>query len=485
MASIEYIDQTARDGQQSLWGMQMRAGHLLPVAPMIDDAGYRIVDMTGSGMMEVLTRFHRENYFRGLDAIRAAMPNATLRSGKRSNGLVGMGVMNNAILNLWMKTLSRHGVKSMWIFDCLHDVDQMRTAARMAMDNGITPTMQLNFSDSPVHTDDYYASVLTQLLEEPSLESIILGDEAGSLGVERARTWIPRMVELVNARGLPVELHFHDNTGQATLNHITGVEAGATILHTAVDSMANGPSMPSTQMSVDNMRRLGHEVTIDDTDLDAVSDHFAGIAAMEGYATGVPVEFSLGIVQSQVPGGMMGTLREQLKRENMLDRLPELLEESIQVRADMGYPVMATPHSQLVGIQALMNVVTGERFKIVPDENLMYLAGWYGKPPGPINEELLDRAWSTDRGRAIRDSAPPQPTIEEIRAEYGAGLSDEELLLRYLIKPEYVDAMFAADLPIKPIYPNGGLGWVTQMLRHGTARSVTAELAGVHLSLKR
>jgi oxaloacetate decarboxylase alpha subunit len=169
----------------------------------------------------------------------------------------------------------------------------------------------------------------------------------------------------------------------------------------------------------------------------------------------------------------------------MLDKLPELLEESIQVRADMGYPVMATPHSQLVGIQALMNVVSGERYKVIPDENLMYLAGWYGKPPAPIAAEYLERAWSTARGRRIRDSEPPQPSIAEIRAEYGKKLSDEELILRYMINPSYVDAMYAANLPIKPILPNGGIGWVNDLLRDGKGRSIAAAFGEVELTLSR
>jgi oxaloacetate decarboxylase alpha subunit len=484
MAKIEYIDQTFRDAQQSLWGMQMRAGHILPVAERMDDAGYRVIDLTGSTLFSVLLRYHREDPWRGLDAIKAAIPNTILRTGKRTNGLGGMGVQPDSIIELWIQTLGRHGIESIWIFDCLHDVEEMRKTAQISAKHGLAPTLQLNFSESPVHTDEYYVKIIEELVKEPTLASLSLGDEAGSLGVERARTWIPLMVE--HAGDVPIELHFHNSTGQATLNHITGVEAGVSILHTAVRSLANGFSLPSTEMSVDNMRRLGHEVAIDTDHLDSVSDHFEAIAKMEGYPIGTPVEFSLATVQSQFPGGMMGTLREQLVREGMLDRLPELLEESIQVRADMGYPVMATPHSQLVGIQALMNVVTGERYKVIPDENLMYLAGWYGKPPAPISGELLERAWSTDRGRKIRESEPPQPTIAEIRSRYPKGISDEELLLRYMINPSYVDDMIAANLPIEPIVPNGGLGWITDLLRTGgPGRSITAALGEVQVSLSR
>jgi len=483
MAVIEYVDESIRDGQQSLWGMQMRAGHVLPVAREIDETGYRLVSITGSTLMEVLTRWHREDPWRGLDAMVAAMPSTQFRSGKRNNGLGGMGVAPVAIIELWLETLARHGVRSTWIFDCLHDVPKMVRMARIAQRHGVETTAQLNFSLSPVHTDEYYAGVMTALAQEKSLVSISLGDEAGVLSVDRARTWIPLMKQC--SGDMPLELHFHDSTGVAAINHIIGVEAGITIVHTCVRSLANGVSLPSTHVSVDNMRRLGHQVAIDDTHLDRISDHFAAVADMEGYATGAPVEYQLSTVQAQIPGGMMGTLREQLARDGLLDRLPELLEEAIIVRADLGYPIMATPYSQLIGIQALMNVMTGERYSVIPDEVLMLCAGWYGTPPASIADEVLERAWASNRGRRIRDGEPPQPTIREIRRQYGERLSDEELLLRYLIKPEYVDAMYAADLPIEPIVPTRRAGWVRELMRTERGRAVSATLGDTSVALRR
>jgi oxaloacetate decarboxylase alpha subunit len=169
----------------------------------------------------------------------------------------------------------------------------------------------------------------------------------------------------------------------------------------------------------------------------------------------------------------------------MLHLLPQLLEEAIQVRAEMGWPIMATPYSQLIGIQALMNVVSGERYDVIPDENLMYCAGWYGKPPAPIEGFILDRAFSSQRGRELRDSDPPQPSIEEIRAQYGTHLSDEELLLRYMINPSFVDAMYEADRPIEPIVPVKGFEWAYELMRNDRARAISASLGDVELSLRR
>jgi oxaloacetate decarboxylase alpha subunit len=318
-------------------------------------------------------------------------------------------------------------------------------------------------------------------------ETILLGDEAGVLGPERARRWIRLMRE--HAHDIPLELHFHNRTAMANLNHIIGVEQGVTILHSAVSTLANGVSMPSTEVTVDNMRRLGHEVAIDDTRLAEVAAHFGALADEEGFARGAPVEYQVANIQQQFPGGMMGTLREQLKQVGMSERLPEVLEEAIRVRSEMGWPIMATPFSQLVGIQALLNVVQGERYATIPDENLMYVAGWYGTPPGEVDAELRERASATARGKEMMAAGhAPQPSLKEIRAEYGENLSDEELLLRYLIPGNDVEAMYAADNPIKPIRPFGGpegLPWLRDLLANSEARGLSASRGGISVTLRR
>lgn len=485
MARIEFIDQSLRDGQQSLWGMRMHAGHILPVAEAIDTAGYRVVDLTGSSPFEVLVRFLQLDPWRNLDAIHAALPHTVLRAGTRSNGVVGMGITPDSIVELWVQTLAKHGIGSLWIFDCLHNVEQMLHVARIAKHAGMTASPQLNYSLSPVHTDEHYVALMQRMAAAGVADTIILGDEAGVLHPERARHWIALMQE--HAGGIPLELHFHDKTGMGALNHQIGVEHGCTILHTAVRSLANGHSMPSTEVAVDNMRRLGHEVTLDTTRLQEVSDHFAACAAQEGYETGAPAEYSLATVDQQFPGGMMGTLRNQLQTYGMAERLPEVLEEAILVRADMGYPLMATPFSQLVGIQALLNVVQGERYATIPDENLMFIAGWFGTPPGAVGPELLEHASATERGRAILDGTPPQPSLADIRHQYGELLGDEELLLRYLMPEPDVDAMYAADTPIEPVLPvtgPGGLGWLGDVLASTAGRSVSATRGDVSVTLR-
>ncbi len=485
MATIQFIDQSLRDGQQSLWGMRMRAGHILPVAAAIDSAGYRVVDLTGSSQFEVQVRYCRDNPWEGLDLVKAAMPRSTLRAGTRSNGVVGMGRTPDAIVELWVRTLAKHGIGSLWIFDCLFNLDQMRHVAGVARDAGISVSPQVMFSHSPVHTDEYYERIVQDMAGWEGLDTIILGDEPGVLTAQRAASWIPRMRDA--AGGVPLEMHFHNTTGLGTMNYLTGAEEGVTIVHTAVSTLANGPSMPSTEATLDNMRRAGHEVAVDESRLPEVAEHFRAVAAAEGYATGTPAEFRLSVYSQQLPGGMTGTLKNQLRTYGMEDRLPAVLEEVEVVRAEMGYPVMATPFSQLVGIQAMLNVVNGERYGVIPDENLVYLAGHLGPHPDDVDEEVLDRAFSTPRGRHIQDNPPPQPTLAEVRHEYGETLSDEELLLRYLMPGPDVDAMYAAG-PIPQHLPTDvspHTRWVRDLVASTTARSLSVRSGDVSVSLQR
>jgi len=473
VASIDLIDQSMRDGQQSLWGMRMRAGHCLPVASEIDRVGYRVVDFTGSSLFEVLVRFCRENPWDGLDLVRAAMPTATLRAGTRSAAIVGMGLTPDSILELWVRTLAKHGIGSLWVFDCLFDMPQMMKICDVAHDAGLKVAPQVMFGESPVHTDAYFADKIAQMASWDCVDSIILGDESGALSAERADSFIA--ASKAAAGTVPLELHFHNTTGISTFNYLTGVKHGVRILHTAVGPMANGPSMPSAEVTIDNLRRLGHDVNIDDEPLPRIARHFRRVAEAEGYEVGVPREYNVSASQHQLPGGMTGTLMNQLRQYGMEHRLGEVLDEIAVVRAEMGYPIMATPYSQLVGIQALLNIVNGQRYSVFPDENLMYLGGHMGPIAGEVDQNVMDRAFSTQRGKEFLDWQPPQPSLKEVRAKIGENLSDEELLLRFLMPGPDVDAMLAAG-PVRTrlAYPDSPESTLVRDLMSRTASSYLA-----------
>ena len=454
MAQIEIIDQTLRDGQQSLWGMRMKVGHIAAVADDIDRAGYRVVDLTGSSIFECMMRYNREDPWDGLDLWRTWLPNSRLRAGSRSNCIAKFGLTPDSLMELWLRTLARHGIDSFWIYDCLYNMDAMERLSRIAADEGCEVAPAIMYGISPVHTDQWFADRVREFVSWGVTDAIYFEDAAGILTPDRARTLMPALVQA--AGDVPVEMQCHNTVGVAGANYLIGVEAGVRVLHTAAGPLANGPSLPSTEQTIENLRWEGHTVGLDAARVRRVSEHLAQVAHAEGHPVGVPHEYNVFPYHHQLPGGMTGTLKAQLAQYDMSDRFEEVLEEIVRVREDLGHPISATPFSQLMGIQSVLNVVTGERYGTVPDEVLVYVLGHLGEPPAPFDQDVVDRMLASDRGRELQRWEPPQPSIAELKTQYGdATMSDEELLRRYLVPLQDVEATRTAG-PARHTFPTGG-----------------------------
>jgi oxaloacetate decarboxylase alpha subunit len=262
-------------------------------------------------------------------------------------------------------------------------------------------------------------------------------------------TLVPALQAAVG--GKPLEFHSNNLMGTSGLAYVEAVKLGVTILHTASRPMANGPSVPSTESVVRNLELMGHEHAIDTRLLASVAEHFRAVGTAAGYPVDQVSEYDLFGAVHQIPGGMTGTLRNQLAQHGMSDRLDEVLTETAAVRRDLGYPIMATPFSQLVGTQAVLNVVTGERYSVVPDEVVAYAAGHYGDPPAPIDPDVHDRIMASPRSAEVVAQPPEEPSPAELRARHGTGTDDDELILRALLPAEAVDAMRAAG-PVRRDY---------------------------------
>ena len=231
------------------------------------------------------------------------------------------------------------------------------------------------------------------------------------------------------------------------------VELGGTILHTCSRPLADGPSLPSTEQTLENLRWLGHTHSIDESRLPAIAAHCERVAKQEGWLVGVPNEYSVFAYQHHLPGGMTGTLKAQLAQYGMQERLFEVLEECVRVREEMGHAVSATPFSQLIGIQSVLNVATGDRWSVVPDEVIIYLMEKFGTPPAPIDENVRDKVLTSSHGQRFAGWERPQSTLAELREQHGdPKMSDEELLLRYLVPLEDLQAARAAG-PVQRTYP--------------------------------
>lgn len=435
---VEFIDTTMRDGQQALWGMRMLAKHQLAVAGDIDRVGFRTIDLVVSNVFEAQVRFGRENPWDTLDHVRKAMPQSRFRAGMRSFAIVGFSVNPDSLIELWVRTLVKHGVSSFWLVDCLYDMDKMRWIADIVHDAGADVVPCIMYGHSPVHTDEYWADIAGQMARFQNVSSIMLSDEAGVLRPENAQTLLPTLVKA--SADVPLELHFHNTTGMAPLNYLTGIDAGARIVHTAIGPLANGPSLPSVEGMVENLRHRGYTHGLDTEPLQRIAETLRYIADSEDRPVGVPNEYREFNYRHQLPGGMTGTLLAQLAQYNMTERLEEVLEEAAVIRTEVGYPPSATPFSQLIGIQAVLNVVTGERYRIVPDEMVLYALGHLGKHAAPFDQNALDAILGTPRAKDFANWTAPQPSLKELRHEYGETLSDEELILRAVMPKEDVDA---------------------------------------------
>jgi oxaloacetate decarboxylase alpha subunit len=316
------------------------------------------------------------------------------------------------------------------------EVDELRQM-------GMTSVVNLIYSISPRHTDEYYAEKARQAAAM-KLYRLCFKDVAGMLTPDR--TYALAKLILQNVGNTPVEFHAHCNNGLAPFNVLEAVKAGIRIVHTSVPPLANGSAQPSVFNVVNNLRALGYKPLVNEKVLAPVEEHLRRCAKEEGLPIGAPREYDEDWYRHQVPGGMISNLRHQLKMLGKENKMPDVLEEIVQVRAELGYPIMVTPFAQFVGSQAAINIMTGERYKEVTDQVIQYALGLWGKEGAEYMEpEVKAKILDRKRAREMQSFQIPNTPLEEVRKQYGGpNLSDEELIMRYYAGPEFVDALKTA-----------------------------------------
>ncbi|HEX4110204.1 MAG TPA: hypothetical protein VHX88_18890 [Solirubrobacteraceae bacterium] len=450
MAHVEIVDQTTRDGPQSLWGMRIRAGTVADIAPWLGRAGYRTIEVIGGSFFSVLLRYLREDPIEAYSLIRRSLRGSTLRGGVRPSSSGRYGLSPYSILDFYNQFMARLGEDEVWVYDCLYNMPEMRRRAQSVYDTGCTVILAVMYGLSPVHTDEWFAERVREMVSWGLAKAIYIEDAPGILTPDRTATLIPAIVKA--AGELPVELHCHNTTGLAPLNYLVGVEHGVQRIHTCSRPMANGVSLPSTEMMLVNLQAAGHTHDIDESTLAPVAERLEAIARAEGHPVGEVYEYDARVYDHQLPGGMTGTFKAQLVQHGMQDRWGAVLEEIPRVREELGYPVSATPFSQHIGTQAVLNVVSDERYAVTSDELVLYMLGAYGEPPIPVQQDVKDRVLSTQRGRELAGWTRPEQTLDQVRAEYGGkGCSDEDLFRLHFAPPADVEATRAAG-PIRTSY---------------------------------
>lgn len=432
---IHFVDQTIRDAQQSLWGNMMRTDMIIPIAEIMDQVGYRNIATVGSQAFKVAVRNLGENPWERVRLLSGLLKNTPIRGSYQIGSLSSFDLSTpREIITLWIKHSVANGMRSFWICDYQDDIEKFAYFAEIAKDLGAEVVTSLMYSISPVHTLEHWVRK-TRLIAETKefVDRIMIEDASGVITPERTRELVKAVTH--NCDGIPIEFHAHCNSGLAAQCYLEAIQEGVTTVHTAVAPLANGSSLPATETILKNARYLGFTSDLNEDALAAVSGHFRRIAQEEGLPMGNPVEYDLYHFEHQVPGGMISNLTRQLREVGMEDRLNEILEEIIQVRKEMGYPVMATPFSQIVGAQAMENVVSGKRYERITDEVIKYVLGLYGKPNGPVDKKLMERINHLPQTKEFRDWKPEGyfKSIEELRREIGPDLDDEDLLLTILI----------------------------------------------------
>jgi oxaloacetate decarboxylase alpha subunit len=439
---IGLIDTTVRDGHQSLWSANVLTTPMLAaIAPTTARVGYRALDFTSSTHMAMSVRWHREDPWERIRVVRELMPETRL-------GFITPGMRFMAwerapldVMRLALRCVIRNGIDRIWVAESMNDVETDLTIARVAREEGAGEVLAgLVYSLSPVHTDSYYAARATALAASPDVDVLVLKDPGGLLTPERTRTLVPLLRAVAPA--LPLEVHTHDTAATAARTYLEAARLGASFVCTAVRPLANGTSQPSAESTIANLRSEGFDVEVDEDALSEQSRYFADLAARLGLAVGAPLEHDASVYRHQLPGGMTATLRRQLAEAGMSDRWDEVLAELPRVREELGWPIMVTPLSQFVGVQAVLNVIGGERWAQSPDEVVKYVLGQYGRPPGEVDPDVAAKVLASPRADEFR-AAEHRFDLAEARARNGERISDELLLLRLMLPAEQVDAMLA------------------------------------------
>lgn len=428
--TIKLVDTTLRDGSQSLWALRMRAGMMIPAMRDLDSAGFEAIEfIVPSAQFSRLVRDLKEDPWVWMREGAALAKNTPLRL----HGSIGPYFANVplCIQELFLDKLREIGISTTRTSDPWNDFDNSVEEFELLARKGFRGVINLIYSVSPRHTPEYYAQRTKDALKLNPM-AICFKDVGGLLTPDTARKIIP--IVLREAGDIPVEFHAHCNNGLAPFTVTVAAELGIRTIHTAVPPLANGSSQPSVFNVVANLRSKGFDVSLDTVPLERVREHFCQIAQEEGLPEGVPQEFDENLYLHQVPGGMISNMYFQLEKLGMGDRIPQTLEEAARIREELGYPIMVTPLSQFVGTQAAINVMTGERYSIVSDEIIEYALGYRGREAVEVmDKNVRDMILARSRADEVRtrlSSKKEEPTLEEVRRQYGGKCSDDELIIR-------------------------------------------------------
>lgn len=440
MRTIGITETLLRDAQQSQIATRMPFADFAPILSTMDEVGYYSIECWGGATFDACLRYLHEDPWERLRKIRKACPKTPLQMLLRGQNLLGYRPYPDDVVEKFVELSVKNGIDIIRVFDALNDVRNLETSIRAGKRFGATVSGAICYTSSPVHTPQAMVALARQL-RDLGCDTICLKDMAGIMGPQEAYDLVTAIKGEVD---LPLVIHTHCTTGLAPFTLLKAIEAGADVIDTAVSVLAGGTSQYPTESAAYALRQLGYNVTIDDAKARLVNGHFKPLQQKyidEGLLTPYCMSTHPRCLVYQIPGGMLSNLIAQLKAQNASDRFDEVLDEVPNVRRDLGYPPLVTPMSQMTGVQALINVLAGDRYRMITSEVKSYLRGEYGKAPGEVNPDLLKRACGSEPRFEGRFADTLEPAFEKTKQQLG-GMSDEDVL-SYLAFPQLAEAFFA------------------------------------------
>ncbi len=425
---VKIVDTALRDGSQSLLATRLTTEEILRVASTMDEAGYYALEVWGGATFDSCLRFLDEDPWERLRAIRKACPKTKLQMLFRGQNILGYHHYPDDIVEKFVEKSIENGIDIIRVFDALNDVRNLKSAVDACKKYHGHCQIALSYTTSPVHTVSYYVE-LAKEVEKMGADSLCIKDMAGVLLPEDAYQLIKQLKE---GTSLPIELHSHCTGGVCQLTYRRAIEAGVDIIDCALSPLSGGTSQPATEAFNYALKGTEYDPCLKQEKLDEAASVLSGIRdkyLKKGTLKPKALCVNPGILKYQVPGGMLSNLMSQLEKQGAMDKYEEVLKEVPNVRKDLGYPPLVTPLSQMVGTQAVMNVITGERYKMVPKEIKDYLHGLYGKAPSAVNEEIKKKIIGDDEVITYRPADKLAPEFAALKKKYKKiAKCDEDIL---------------------------------------------------------
>ncbi len=455
---LHITDVALRDGHQSLLATRMRTEDLLPIAEQLDNVGFWSLEVWGGATFDSCLRFLKEDPWERLQAFRKAVPNTRLQMLLRGQNLVGYRHYADDVLEEFIELSAKHGIDVFRIFDALNDLRNMKHAMEVVKSCGKHVEATICYTVSPVHSLTHFVEQAKQL-EDLGADTICIKDMAGLLPPFEAYELMTRLKAAVR---VPLHLHTHYTSGMASMSALMAVLGGLDILDTAMSPLAGGTSHPPTESFIAALRDTPYDTGLDLQQLAPAAEGLRKARKryrqFESDFTGVDTD----ILVSQVPGGMLSNLASQLSEQNALDKIKEVLAEIPRVRKDMGYPPLVTPSSQIVGTQATLNVLTGERYKVITNETKNYFRGLYGKPPGSLNSTIRKQSLEDERPVKGRPADSLEPELDDAKEELNEQEVSPEDVISYAMLPsvalQFFDERTRGELKPEILEPTGESG---------------------------